>query len=301
MSNCFSFTLPVFLEGVLNRYSGMRTDVDREFVIMFTLVDENQSWYLDENIRHFCTDPNSVDKTDAVFQRSNKMHGECLPWAQMHSGASAWWETWGKQDRWEPGPHSARWCRLGRQWFESDVRYSTPWIPMIWGRTRPGTPATLSRQVLHCTDKTVQKTEGNLIIRKGLNTEVSPEDGWIEAVRGRIKSHHITTLCLSSNYLPSFWEIVRTMLCTEFKCILVNLLFPGHSLNHQDLVNTCCTPDLCTLSCKRKELQYVMRSESESRPSGMDWGQGICTRDLPERARTRRSTVDAFPFDCLCF
>lgn len=52
--------------------------MDREFVIMFTLVDENQSWYLDENIRHFCTDPDSVDKEDAVFQRSNKMHGESL-------------------------------------------------------------------------------------------------------------------------------------------------------------------------------------------------------------------------------
>uniref|UniRef100_A0A5F9CLT1 ferroxidase n=1 Tax=Oryctolagus cuniculus TaxID=9986 RepID=A0A5F9CLT1_RABIT len=64
--------------GILNRYSGTRTDVDREFVIMFTLVDENQSWYLDENIRHFCTDPNSVDKKDAVFQRSNKMHAGML-------------------------------------------------------------------------------------------------------------------------------------------------------------------------------------------------------------------------------
>lgn len=70
----------MFLKGVLNRYSGARTDVDREFVIMFTLVDENQSWYLDENIRQFCTSPNSVDKSDAVFQRSNKMHGECVPW-----------------------------------------------------------------------------------------------------------------------------------------------------------------------------------------------------------------------------
>lgn len=70
----------MFLKGVLNRHSGTRTDVDREFVIMFTLVDENQSWYLDDNIRQFCTDPSSVDKSDAVFQRSNKMHGECGPW-----------------------------------------------------------------------------------------------------------------------------------------------------------------------------------------------------------------------------
>ncbi|XP_073936846.1 ferroxidase HEPHL1 isoform X4 [Castor canadensis] len=70
--------LLVCKEGMLNRYSGTRTDVDREFIIMFTLVDENQSWYLDENIRHFCTDPDSVDKDDAVFQRSNKMHAGML-------------------------------------------------------------------------------------------------------------------------------------------------------------------------------------------------------------------------------
>lgn len=61
--------------------------MDREFVIMFTLVDENQSWYLDENIRHFCTDPDSVNKEDAVFQRSNKMHGKCLPCSQIHTSA----------------------------------------------------------------------------------------------------------------------------------------------------------------------------------------------------------------------
>lgn len=66
------------LSGILNQYTGTRTDVDREFVIMFTLVDENQSWYLDENIQEFCTNPASVDKDDAVFQRSNKMHGECV-------------------------------------------------------------------------------------------------------------------------------------------------------------------------------------------------------------------------------
>lgn len=74
-SELISLLFSMCLIGVLNKYSGTRTDVDQEFIIMFTLVDENQSWYLDENIKHFCTEPNSVDKEDAVFQRSNKMHG----------------------------------------------------------------------------------------------------------------------------------------------------------------------------------------------------------------------------------
>ncbi|KAB1271889.1 Hephaestin-like protein 1 [Camelus dromedarius] len=80
---------------------GTRTDVDREFVIMFTLVDENQSWYLDENIRYFCTDPDSVDKEDAVFQRSNKMHAlngylfGNFPEPEMCVGESVSWHLFG--------------------------------------------------------------------------------------------------------------------------------------------------------------------------------------------------------------
>ncbi|CAH2246888.1 ceruloplasmin [Pelobates cultripes] len=45
-----------------------------EFVMMFSVVDENLSWYLDDNIKTFCTDPDSVDKEDESFQESNKMH-----------------------------------------------------------------------------------------------------------------------------------------------------------------------------------------------------------------------------------
>ncbi|XP_055971194.1 ferroxidase HEPHL1 [Sorex fumeus] len=93
--------LLVCKEGVLNQYLGTRTDVDREFVIMFTLVDENQSWYLDENIQHFCTDPASVDKEDAVFQRSNKMHAlngflfGNFPEPEMCVGESVSWHLFG--------------------------------------------------------------------------------------------------------------------------------------------------------------------------------------------------------------
>ncbi|KAF7464647.1 hypothetical protein GHT09_006339 [Marmota monax] len=93
--------LLVCKEGILNRYSGTRTDVDREFVIMFTLVDENQSWYLDENIQHFCTKPSSVDKDDAVFQRSNKMHAlngylfGNFPEPEMCVGESVSWHLFG--------------------------------------------------------------------------------------------------------------------------------------------------------------------------------------------------------------
>ncbi|XP_065737954.1 ferroxidase HEPHL1 isoform X1 [Phocoena phocoena] len=93
--------LLVCKEGILHKYSGTRTDVNQEFVIMFTVVDENQSWYLEENIRHFCTDPDSVDKEDAVFQKSNKMHAlngylfGNFPEPDMCAGESVSWHLFG--------------------------------------------------------------------------------------------------------------------------------------------------------------------------------------------------------------
>lgn len=43
---------------------------------MFTVSDENLSWYLDDNIKKYCKTPTKVDKDDEDFQESNKMHGE---------------------------------------------------------------------------------------------------------------------------------------------------------------------------------------------------------------------------------
>ncbi|XP_050977293.1 ferroxidase HEPHL1 isoform X1 [Labeo rohita] len=51
-----------------------RADVDQELVLMFSVVDENISWYLKENIQTFCFDPYGVDPTREDFQESNMMH-----------------------------------------------------------------------------------------------------------------------------------------------------------------------------------------------------------------------------------
>ncbi|XP_025229015.1 hephaestin isoform X3 [Theropithecus gelada] len=51
-----------------------RRDVDHDFFLLFSVVDENLSWHLDENIATYCSDPASVDKENETFQESNKMH-----------------------------------------------------------------------------------------------------------------------------------------------------------------------------------------------------------------------------------
>ncbi|XP_068956504.1 hephaestin isoform X2 [Petaurus breviceps papuanus] len=78
-----------------------RQDVDQHFFILFSVVDENLSWLLDENIASFCSDPASVDKEDEAFQESNKMHAingfvfGNLPELSMCAGERVAWHLFG--------------------------------------------------------------------------------------------------------------------------------------------------------------------------------------------------------------
>ena len=56
------------------RPDGSPKDVDREFVNLYTVMDENASLYLDDNIQMFPGDPGSVDPDDDGFIESNLMH-----------------------------------------------------------------------------------------------------------------------------------------------------------------------------------------------------------------------------------
>ncbi|KAM6985179.1 hephaestin [Aplochiton taeniatus] len=52
----------------------VRSDVDLDVFLFFSVLDEGQSWYLEENIQTFCSDPAGVDLDDPLFQQSNMMH-----------------------------------------------------------------------------------------------------------------------------------------------------------------------------------------------------------------------------------
>lgn len=55
-----------------------RTDVDQDFLLLFSVVNENLSWYLYENIQTFCLEPADVNPSDPDFQLSNQMNGKCF-------------------------------------------------------------------------------------------------------------------------------------------------------------------------------------------------------------------------------
>lgn len=48
------------------RHDGTPKDVDREFVTLFIILDENQSWYLNHNLETYCGDPKKVDKGEFI-------------------------------------------------------------------------------------------------------------------------------------------------------------------------------------------------------------------------------------------
>uniref|UniRef100_A0A8B9EC93 ferroxidase n=1 Tax=Anser cygnoides TaxID=8845 RepID=A0A8B9EC93_ANSCY len=66
--------LLVCKKGTADETSIERTGAANAFALMFSIVDENFSWYLDENIKTFCLEPATVDKEDEGFQTSNRMH-----------------------------------------------------------------------------------------------------------------------------------------------------------------------------------------------------------------------------------
>jgi FtsP/CotA-like multicopper oxidase with cupredoxin domain len=54
---------------------GRPKDVDREFVTMFIAINENESWYLDDNIRAYTTDPRGVNRAQSSLITPGGMAG----------------------------------------------------------------------------------------------------------------------------------------------------------------------------------------------------------------------------------
>jgi len=52
-----------------------RKDVNKEFALLFMVFDENESHYLDDNIKRY-TKVERLDKYTEDFMESNKMHGK---------------------------------------------------------------------------------------------------------------------------------------------------------------------------------------------------------------------------------
>lgn len=92
---------------------GTPKDVDREFVTLFMIFDENLSPYLDANIQKFAGKPDSVAKDNEEFKESNKKHAingllyGSLSGLVMHRGDRVRWYVIGLGN--ENDIHTAHW------------------------------------------------------------------------------------------------------------------------------------------------------------------------------------------------
>lgn len=76
--------------------NGKLKGIDREFIVLFTIFDENKSYFLDKNIATFAPDANNL-KEDEAFRESNLMHSmngfvyDNLPGLNMKVGENVRW------------------------------------------------------------------------------------------------------------------------------------------------------------------------------------------------------------------
>ena len=98
------------------REDGRPVDVDREFVNLFMIHDENASWYLDENVARTGADPSSAD-----FEESNLKHGingfifGNLPMMTMRQGEQVRWYMLGFGN--EVDLHTPHWHGQSLLWL----------------------------------------------------------------------------------------------------------------------------------------------------------------------------------------
>ncbi|KAF3835415.1 hypothetical protein F7725_027973, partial [Dissostichus mawsoni] len=94
------------------RSFGVRKEVE-EFALLFLIFDENESWYLDENIRTHIKNPRTNLKDDETFIESNKMHAingymyANLNGLNMEVGDKVYWYLMGMGN--DVDIHTAHW------------------------------------------------------------------------------------------------------------------------------------------------------------------------------------------------
>ncbi|MGH7549594.1 MAG: multicopper oxidase domain-containing protein [Gemmatimonadota bacterium] len=134
------------------RPDGSPVDVDREFVTLFKIYDENQSPYLEENVRTHTGDPESVDPDDEGFIESNLLHAingtvyGNLPVMTMGVGERVRWYVLGLGN--EADLHTVHWH--GNTGIESGQRLDT--LGLLPGESleidmRPDNPG---KWLFHC-------------------------------------------------------------------------------------------------------------------------------------------------------
>ncbi|KAL7847206.1 hypothetical protein SRHO_G00221860 [Serrasalmus rhombeus] len=204
-----------FVSGVGANYSEVRrTDVDQDFLLMFSVVDENLSWYLEENIQTFCSDPAGVDPNDPDFQRSNKMNAingyvyGNLPGIELCQNRTVSWHLLGMGN--EVDVHSAYFH--GHTLLMRGHRVDAVSLFPATFLTAEMTPVETGTWLINC--------QVNSHIQDGMQAlfRVSPcglQDDSQAPLNGTVREYFIAAELVQWNYAPSGMDTLTNVSLTE--------------------------------------------------------------------------------------
>ncbi|KAI4896148.1 hypothetical protein NFI96_020013, partial [Prochilodus magdalenae] len=195
-----------FAPEVGSNYSQVqRTDVDQDFLLMFSVVDENLSWYIEENIQTFCSDPDGVDPADPDFQYSNKMnvingyvYGN-LPGIELCQNRTVSWHLLGMGN--EVDVHSAYFH--GQTLLMRGHRVDAVSLFPATFLTAEMTPTTTGTWLLNCQVNTHIQDGMQALFRV---SPCGPQDSKGDSkapLKGKVREYFIAAELVQWNYAPS--------------------------------------------------------------------------------------------------
>ncbi|XP_053501810.1 ferroxidase HEPHL1-like isoform X1 [Ictalurus furcatus] len=193
-----------------------RTDVDKDFLLLFTVVNENLSWYLDENIQTFCLDPANVIPSDPDFKRSNQINAingyvyGNLPGIEMCQNKKVSWHFIGMGN--EVDIHSAYFH--GQTLLIQGHRVDSVSLFPASFMTAEMEPLTLGRWLLNCQVNSHMQDGMQALFNVSL---CAGETNSLIPLNGTVRKYFIAAELVRWNYAPSGIDSLTNLSLTENK------------------------------------------------------------------------------------
>ncbi|XP_071378036.1 ferroxidase HEPHL1-like [Centroberyx affinis] len=190
-----------------------RNDVDQDVFLMFNVVDEGLSWYLEDNIQTFCSDPDGVNREDPDFEESNLMHAingymfGNLPGIELCQSRSVAWHLFGMGN--EVDIHSAYFH--GNTLLDRGHRTDVLSLFPATFATAEMVPAAIGKWLLTCqVNDHLQAGMQALYEVKSCGSQASPSP-----VGGVMRDYYLAAEKVRWNYAPSGMDLINNVSLTE--------------------------------------------------------------------------------------
>ncbi|KAF5904859.1 hephaestin-like protein 1 [Clarias magur] len=191
-----------------------RTDVDQDLLLLFSVVNENLSWYLEENIQTFCLNATNVSSSDPDFQRSNQMNAingyvyGNLPGIELCQSKKVSWHFIGMGN--EVDVHSVYFH--GQTLLVQGHRVDAVSLIPATFMTAEMKPLTIGRWLLNCQVNSHMQ-DGmqamfNVSLCAGKTDSITP-------LNGTVRKYFIAAELIQWNYAPSGVDSLTNMSLTD--------------------------------------------------------------------------------------